>query len=101
MGEAKCTNGRVTNSRCYFTGKLSSDGYLAPAKRLIFVSTFVLPYPLDAPVAYQVRDVIRTKHYLYRTKQIYVQWIYRYIIFHNKRHPKDMGVPEIEIFLTD
>ena len=29
-----------------------------------------------------------------------MQWIYRYIIFHNKRHPKDMGVPEIEAFLT-
>jgi Phage integrase, N-terminal SAM-like domain len=29
-----------------------------------------------------------------------VQWIVRYILFHNKRHPKDMGVPEIEEFLT-
>jgi Phage integrase, N-terminal SAM-like domain len=29
-----------------------------------------------------------------------VQWIVRYILFHNKRHPKDMEVPEIEEFLT-
>ncbi|NER00067.1 MAG: integron integrase [Cyanothece sp. SIO2G6] len=49
----------------------------------------------------QVRDVIRLKHYSYRTEQTYVQWIYRYIMFHNKRHPKEMGVAEIEAFLTD
>jgi site-specific recombinase XerD len=48
----------------------------------------------------QVRDVIRLKHYSYRTEETYVQWIVRYILFHNKRHPKDMGVPEIEEFLT-
>ena len=48
----------------------------------------------------QVRDAIRLKHYSYRTEETYVQWIVRYILFHNKRHPKDMGVPEIEEFLT-
>jgi Phage integrase, N-terminal SAM-like domain len=44
----------------------------------------------------QVRDVIRLKHYSSRTKETYVQWIVRYILFQNKRHPKDMGVAEIE-----
>lgn len=48
----------------------------------------------------QVREVIRLKHYSFRTEETYVQWIRRYIYFHNKRHPKDMGVPEIEAFLT-
>ena len=48
----------------------------------------------------QVRDVIRLKHYSYRTEQSYVYWSRRYILFHNKQHPKDMGVPEIEAFLT-
>jgi len=48
----------------------------------------------------QVRDAIRTKHYSYRTEQTYVQWIRRYILFHNKQHPNEMGVPEIEAFLT-
>ena len=48
----------------------------------------------------QVRDVLRLKHYSYRTEQSYVDWITRYILFHDKRHPKDMGVPEIEAFLT-
>jgi len=49
----------------------------------------------------QVRDVIRLKHYAYRTEETYVQWIRRYILFHNKRHPKEMGKAEIEAFLTD
>ena len=48
----------------------------------------------------QVRDAIRLKHYSYRTEQTYVGWIRRYIIFHNKTHPKDMNAPEIEAFLT-
>jgi integron integrase len=48
----------------------------------------------------QVRDAVRLKHYSYRTEQTYVQWIRRYILFHDKRHPQEMGVPEIEAFLT-
>jgi integron integrase len=48
----------------------------------------------------QVRDVLRIKHYSYRTEQTYIDWIKRYIIFHKKRHPKDMGAPEIEAFLA-
>lgn len=49
----------------------------------------------------QVREAMRLKHYAYRTEETYVQWIRRYILFHDKRHPKDMGRPEIEAFLTD
>jgi len=48
----------------------------------------------------QVRDTIRLKHYSIRTEQAYVDWIKRYILFHNKRHPKDMGSREITSFLT-
>jgi site-specific recombinase XerD len=48
----------------------------------------------------QVKDQIRLKHYSYRTEDSYVQWIRRYILFHNKRHPQEMGVPEIEAFLS-
>ncbi len=48
----------------------------------------------------QVRELIRRKHYSIRTEQAYVLWIKRYILFHNKRHPRDMGKPEIEAFLT-
>ena len=48
----------------------------------------------------KVGDQIRLKYYSYRTEETYIQWSRRYILFHNKRHPKEMGVPEIEAFLT-
>lgn len=48
----------------------------------------------------QVRDLIRVKHYSIRTETQYLQWIRRFILFHGKRHPRDMGAPEVEAFLT-
>jgi site-specific recombinase XerD len=48
----------------------------------------------------QVRDAIRLKHYSIRTGESYVTWIKRYIFFHNKQHPKEMGSAAIEAFLT-
>jgi len=48
----------------------------------------------------QVRDLLRLKHYSIRTEEAYVAWIRQYILFHNTRHPKDMGTPEIQAFLT-
>jgi hypothetical protein len=48
----------------------------------------------------QVRDHIRLKNYSYRAEQSYVDWIKRFILFHNKRHPSEMGRLEIEAFLT-
>jgi integron integrase len=48
----------------------------------------------------QLRDAIRLKHYSYSTEKTYVHWAYRFIVYHGKRHPKDMGAPEIEAFLT-
>ena len=49
----------------------------------------------------QVREVLRFHHYAYKTEQSYVSWILRYIRFHNKQHPKDLGRAEIEAFLSD
>jgi len=48
----------------------------------------------------QVRSEIRKRHYSLRTEQSYVQWIKRFILFHGKRHPRDMGAAEVEAFLT-
>ena len=48
----------------------------------------------------RVRETMRLKHYSIRTEQSYIAWMLRYILFHNKRHPKDLGVPEIEAFLS-
>ncbi len=48
----------------------------------------------------QVRAVIRKKHYSIRTEQAYVEWIKRFILFNNKKHPKDMGEREISNFIS-
>ena len=48
----------------------------------------------------QVRDVMRLKHYAFRTELSYISWIRRFVLFHQKRHPKDMGEREVEAFLT-
>ena len=48
----------------------------------------------------QVRTVIRYKHYSIRTEKSYIGWIRRYIIFHNKRHPKEMTEVEVMQFIN-
>ena len=48
----------------------------------------------------RVRIAIRTRHYSLRTEEAYVGWIRRFIFFHNKRHPAEMGEPEINAFLS-
>lgn len=48
----------------------------------------------------QVRDKIRVKHYSIRTETQYLQWIKRFIYFHGKQHPRDLGAAEVEAFLS-
>lgn len=48
----------------------------------------------------RVRWLLRAKHYSIRTEQVYVDWIRRFILFHKKRHPDEMGEKEISEFLT-
>ena len=48
----------------------------------------------------QVRQAIRTRHYSHKTEKSYVHWIRRFIFFHNKRHPAEMGEKEIAQFLS-
>jgi integron integrase len=48
----------------------------------------------------QLRAKIRLRHYSIRTEIQYVQWVRRFILFHGKRHPKQMGGPEVEAFLS-
>src|ERR1041385_7333772 len=48
----------------------------------------------------RVRGAIRARHYSRRTEETYVAWIRRYILFHGKRHPAEMGAPEITRYLT-
>lgn len=48
----------------------------------------------------QVRQAIQTRHYSYRTEEAYVGWIRRFILFHHKRRPEEMGAAEVSGFLT-
>jgi integron integrase len=47
-----------------------------------------------------VRAALRRKHYAIRTEEAYVSWVKRFVLFHHKRHPKELGLPEINAFLT-
>ena len=48
----------------------------------------------------QLRDALRVRHYSLRTEQAYIHWAKRFIFFHDKRHPREMGAAEVEAFLT-
>jgi hypothetical protein len=48
----------------------------------------------------QLRDAIRARHYSIRAEKCYADWVRRFVLFHNKRHPREMGAPEVEAFLT-
>jgi integron integrase len=60
-----------------------------------------LPRPRPPRLLDQVRQVLRVRHYARTTEDCYVEWITRFILFHGKRHPRDMGAVEVEQFLTD
>jgi len=49
----------------------------------------------------QIRAEIRVRHYSLRTEQTYIHWARRFILFHSKRHPSEMGEREVSDFLTD
>lgn len=48
----------------------------------------------------RMRIHLRTRHYSIRTEDAYVDWARRFILFHRKRHPQDMGAAEVEAFLS-
>ncbi len=53
------------------------------------------PRPLD-----QVRDRLRANHYSMRTEDSYLHWIRRFIVFHGKKHPREVGGSQVEVFLS-
>jgi len=46
------------------------------------------------------REAIRIRHYSLRTEDTYVDWVRRFILFHGKRHPRELGAPEVQAFLS-
>src|SRR5262245_30117491 len=61
---------------------------------------YPLPSTRKPKLLEQVRQAIRTRHYSYMTAKAYVGWIKRFIFFHNKRHPAEMGEAQIGRFLS-
>jgi integron integrase len=59
-----------------------------------------LPHPRPPKLLDQLRLVLRVRHYSPRTEESYVNWVRRFILFHNKRHPRTMATAEVEQFLT-
>jgi site-specific recombinase XerD len=57
-------------------------------------------YPGQKKLLERVSDALRVKHYSYQTEKAYIHWIRRYIFFHDKRLPNEMGGQEINAFLT-
>ena len=49
----------------------------------------------------QLREHLRVRHYSLRTEDAYADWTRRFILFHGKRHPRDMGAPEVQAFLCN
>jgi integrase len=77
------------------SGRLSTSG--KPPE----ITSYQLPTNAGKPkLLDQVRQAIRTRHYSPRTEETYVHWIKRFIFFHNKRHPVEMGEKEIAQFLS-
>ena len=71
------------------------DGGLSIKNGTLTPPTVQKPKLLD-----QVREAIRTRHYSPKTEESYAHWIKRFIFFHNKRHPAEMGEKEIAQFLS-
>jgi integron integrase len=59
-----------------------------------------LPRPRPPRLLDQISQVLRVRHYSPRTESCYLHWAKHFILFHGKRHPRDMGAVEIEQFLT-
>jgi hypothetical protein len=58
------------------------------------------PEPPKPRLLDRVRQALRARHLSRRTEEAYVAWIRRFIVFHDKRHPAEMGAPEVTKFLT-
>jgi len=73
-----------------------------PVHRLFPLTHWAPTAPLTVAGALQAHHIAPwpTRHYSPRTEEAYVAWIRRFILFHGKRHPREMGAGEIEVFLT-
>ena len=95
----------ILHSKSYDAGTVSRS----TATGLLYPTTAFAPWTVREPgppaphpprLLDRVREAIRARHYSRRTEKAYVHWIRRFIFFHDKRHPADMGAVEVSAFLT-
>jgi integrase len=102
-GSIPGSSGRRQTRPWLCPGRLGVDHRSAPASHRSLQRVVSIPH---APVGHkpklldQVREAIRIRHYSIRTEEAYVSWIKRFILFHGKRHPLEMGEDEITRFLS-
>ena len=92
----------------YMYSKLESSHLLSSPPYSLFKEHQSIPFLRETGKGYDrspkllelVRMTIRSRHYSRRTEKSYVGWIKRFILFHGKRHPRDMGEGEITAFLS-
>ena len=65
------------------------------------MATTALRNPSKPRLLDQLRATLRLRHYSGRTEEAYTGWVRRFIIFHKKRHPVEMGEDEVKAFLVD
>ena len=65
-----------------------------------YVRSAVPVSPPPPKLLHRMRDHLRTRHYSIRTETAYLDWVRRFILFHDKRHPAEMGAVEVAAFLT-
>src|SRR5436853_247094 len=82
-------------ARSMMTGSAVGVGFVAESSDSRGRLQIARPRLLD-----QVRNALRLRHYSRRTERAYVGWIRRFILFHGKRHPREMGAEEVTRFLS-
>jgi integrase len=65
----------------------------------IFIGRYGMESNQSSTLLGRVREVIRYKHYSMRTERSYVEWVRRFVAFHGRRHPREMGADEVRAFL--
>jgi integron integrase len=74
---------------------------IRPGPRWLIAEGPPVPRRSGARLLDRVREAIRTRHLSPRTEEAYVFWIRRYIVFHGRRHPSELGAPEVTRFLSN
>ena len=76
-------------------GTRASFAYSAEPPTLLAAREAAPPAPRPPRLLDRVREAVRARHYSRRTEKAYVAWVRRYVWFHGKRHPSEMGAAEI------